>query len=103
MVKNKPVIVSRNVGTVDYETGEIFLDTIIIDSTVRSNNIIEIESIPDSNDVIGLSDLYIRFVLKRNNIDIVPDLIESGANASGTRFISSSSYIDSNELQYIRK
>ena len=103
LVKNKPVIVSRNVGTVDYETGEIFLDTIIIDSTVRSNNIIEIESIPDSNDVIGLSDLYIRFVLKRNNIDIVPDLIESGANASGTRFISSSSYIDSNELQYIRK
>jgi len=103
LVKNRPVIVSRNVGTVNYETGEILIDSIIILSTVRANNIIEIEAIPESNDVIGLSDLYIRFVLKRNNIDIVPDLIESGANTSGTRFISSSSYIDSNELQYIRK
>ena len=103
LVKNRPVIISRNVGTVNYEKGEILLDTITISSTVRSNNVIEIEAIPESNDVIGLSDLYIRFVLKRNNIDIVTDTIESGANTSGTRFISTSSYIDSQEVQYIRK
>ncbi len=101
--QNNPVIVSRNVGTVDYETGEILIGNIVISSTVRPNNIIEIEAIPESNDVIGLSDLYIRFVLKRNNIDIISDLIDSGSNTSGTRFISSSSYTDSNELQYIRK
>jgi len=103
LVKNRPVIVSRNVGKVNYTTGEILIDTIIISSTQKPNNIIEIEAIPESNDVIGLSDLYVRFVLKRNNIDIIPDLIDSGANTSGTRFISSSSYIDSKETQYIRK
>lgn len=103
LVKNRPVIVARNVGTVDYQKGEILIDTLIISSTVRANNIIEIEAIPESNDVIGLSDLYVRFVLKRNNIDIISDLIESGANTSGTRFITTSSYIDSKELQYIRK
>ena len=103
MSGNTPIIVRSNVGTVNYATGEVLLNTVQIISTVRSGGIIEVEAVPESNDIIGLKELFIRLVLRRDYIDIVPDLIDSGSNSSGTRHISTSSYIDTKETQYIRK
>jgi len=103
MSDNAPVIVRSDVGTVDYSTGEILLNTIQIVSTSKADGIIEVEAVPESNDIIGLKELYIRLVLRKDYIDIVPDLIDSGSNSSGTRHISTSSYIDTKETQYIRK
>ncbi|WJZ48195.1 baseplate wedge subunit [Synechococcus phage DSL-LC02] len=100
---NVPVIVNSNVGTVDYKIGEILINTIQITSTTKSGGIIEIEAVPESYDIIGLKELYLRMVLRRDYIDIVPDLIDSGSSSSGVRHISTSSYIDSTETQYIRK
>ena len=98
-----PVIVRSNVGTVNYKKGEILINTIQITSTTRPNGVIEIEAVPESNDIIGLQELYVRMILRRDYIDIVPDLIDSGSNSSGTRHISTSSYIDTKETQYFRK
>lgn len=103
LVKNEPVIVLTNVGTIDYVKGEILINDLVITETSKSGNLVEIEALPESNDIIGLTDIYVRFTLNRSNIDIVPDLIESGSNSSGTRFIPTSSYLDSLETQYIRK
>ena len=58
-----PTIIKKNAGTVDYMHGEILLDTVNILSTVIANNVIEIQAIPHSNDVLGLNDLYVKFVL----------------------------------------
>ena len=51
----------KSAGTVDYIKGEINLGTINIVSTVKPNNIIEIQAFPESNDVVGLRDLYLNF------------------------------------------
>ncbi|MEC8552085.1 MAG: baseplate wedge protein, partial [Pseudomonadota bacterium] len=52
-------VVSKSAGVVDYIHGEVKLTTINILSTVKENNIIEIQAFPESNDVVGLRDLYL--------------------------------------------
>ena len=61
LVDNAPFIVKNNAGVIYYQKGEILLDTINIIS-VESPNGIEIEAIPESNDVIALKDIYLDLV-----------------------------------------
>jgi len=79
-------VVSASAGTVNYITGEIVLTTINITSTVKENNIIEIQAFPESNDVVGLSDLYLSFNLTNSKINMLKDVIASGENISGVTF-----------------
>ena len=79
-------VIVKSAGTVNYETGEINLTTINITSTVKDNNIIEIQAIPESNDVIGLSDLYLSFNITNSKINMLKDVITSGENISGVTF-----------------
>ena len=81
-----PNIVKKNAGTVKYLIGEVLIDTCNITSTVIANNVVEIQAIPHSNDVVGLRDLYIRFDMSNTKINMVQDLISSGENTSGSRF-----------------
>lgn len=90
----QPVVVKRNAGTVDYARGEIIIDTVNITSTVASNDIIEIQAIPESNDVVGLKDLYVQLNISSSKLTMVPDNISSGDNTSGTRFVPTSSFIN---------
>jgi hypothetical protein len=94
--------VVRNAGIVNYMTGSIYLNPINITSTVISNNVIEIQSYPESNDVLGLNNLYIYFDIKKSKINMVKDTVSSGQNISGSQFISSSSYSDSEDSQIVR-
>jgi hypothetical protein len=89
---SKSVIIKRNVGKVNYKTGEIFIDTINIVATTAPNNVIEIQAIPVSNDVVGLKDLYVRFDVGESKISLIRDVISSGENTSGTRLTTQSSY-----------
>jgi len=81
-----PNIVKKNAGTVKYLIGEVLIDTCNITSTVIANNVVEIQAIPHSNDVVGLRDLYIKFDMSNTTINMVQDLISSGENTSGSRF-----------------
>ena len=83
-------VISKSAGIVDYEKGEINLTTVNITSTVKDNNIIEIEAIPESNDIVGLKDLYINFDLSKSKINMVKDVISSGEEISGSTFIRNS-------------
>ena len=93
-------VVRSNIGTVRYDTGEILIDTIRILSTVKDNNVVEIQAIPESNDIIGLRDLYVQLSVANSTISTVEDLISTGADTSGTRFISTSSFSNG---KYIRQ
>ena len=62
-------IIAKSVGTVDYKKGEILINTINIVSTVASNDVVEIQAFPDSNDVIGLKDLYLSFDVSNSKIN----------------------------------
>jgi len=96
----EPEIVIKNAGTVKYDTGEILIDTIRILSTVKPNNVVEIQAIPESNDIIGLKDLYVQLSTANSTISTIEDIISTGADTSGTRFISTSSFSNG---QYIRQ
>ena len=84
--------VIENAGTVDYNTGEIKIFTIRISETVLPNRIIEIQAYPQSNDVIGLKDLYVVFDVSQSPINMVRDTIASGEQISGVGFPVTSSY-----------
>ena len=88
--ENRLIVASA--GTVDYVHGEIILNTINFTSTERANNIIEIQAFPQSNDVIGLKDLYLSFAIGDSEINMIKDTITSGEQISGVGYKVTSSY-----------
>lgn len=79
-------VIVKSAGTVDYTKGEIILTTINITSTIKSDNIIEIQAFPESNDVVGLKDLYLNFDVSNSKINMLRDVIASGEDISGVTF-----------------
>ena len=98
----EPVIVRNNVGSIDYERGEINLSPIKITNTVKTKNglkIIEISTIPKSNDVIGKEDLYLQLDINNSILNMQIDDISSGANISGSTYTVTSSYTNGNLIR----
>ena len=96
-------VVATDAGVIDYEKGEINLYTLNITETTSPNNVVEIQAYPESNDVVGLRDLYVTLDISKSTINMVRDVIASGDEISGTRFVNSfytSSYSNGN---FIRK
>tara|TARA_R110000868_G_scaffold45191_4_gene150201 strand:- start:10172 stop:11950 length:1779 start_codon:yes stop_codon:yes gene_type:complete len=79
-------VVVKSAGTVDFTKGEITLGPLNIISTSKPNDIIEIQAFPESNDVVGLRDLYLNFSIEKSTINMVRDVIASGDEISGTLF-----------------
>tara|TARA_B100001094_G_scaffold328825_1_gene390136 strand:- start:10608 stop:12527 length:1920 start_codon:yes stop_codon:yes gene_type:complete len=88
---NAPVIIP-SAGTVDYVKGEIIINTINITGTSRASGLIEIQAYPESNDVIGLKDLFLQLDMSNSAINIVRDTISSGEQISGIGYKVTSSY-----------
>ena len=87
-----PIVVVPAAGTIDYVKGEILINTVNITSTVKSDGIIEIQAVPESNDVIGLKDLYLQLDISNSTINMARDTISSGEQISGVGFPVASSY-----------
>jgi hypothetical protein len=87
-------IVRNNIGIVDYSKGEIILNILnIVDTEIKiPENIIQIEAIPESNDVIGLQDLFLQIDIDSLNIDMISDTISSGSDTSGYSYIRTTSF-----------
>jgi hypothetical protein len=85
-----PFIVVQSAGVVNYKNGEITLNTVTITNTDLSNDLIRIQAYPESNDVIGLKDLYISFDFSESEINMVKDTIASGEDISGVVFTKNS-------------
>ena len=85
-------LIVASAGIVDYVHGEVIVSTVNITSTQRSNNIIEIQAFPESNDIIGLKDLYLSFAVGDSTINMVKDTITSGEQISGVGYKVTSSY-----------
>ena len=85
-------LVVASAGVVDYVHCEVILNTINITSTEKSNNIIEIQAFPESNDILSLKDLYLTFAVDSSQINMVKDTITSGEQISGVGFNVTSSY-----------
>jgi len=87
-------IVKNNVGTINYEKGEIILNSLnIVDTQIKNpENIIQIDAIPESNDVIGLQDLFLQLDTDSLNITMISDTMSSGADTSGYSYSRTSSF-----------
>ena len=85
-------VVIKSAGLVDYVKGEVILTTVLITDTVLADDIIEVQAFPESNDVVGLKDLYLEFDVSKSTINMVKDTISSGEKISGVGFKVTSSY-----------
>ena len=94
-----PVIQRRNIGVINYATGRITLDPINIVSGKTKDNvqILEISVAPESNDIIGLQDLYLQ--LDSSTVDMVVDAISSGSDPSGSNYTITTSYSNGNIIR----
>ena len=84
--KGEQRVLIKDAGVVDYKKGEVILNTVNITSTVNQNNIIEVQAFPESNDVVGLKDLYLNFDVSKSTINTIKDVIASGEDVSGVVF-----------------
>jgi hypothetical protein len=91
-------IIRRGVGKIDYIKGIITLNPINITSakTKDGQSIIEVSVIPQSNDVIGLQDLYLQLDINNSIFEMVVDEISSGLDPSASNYIVTSSYTNGN-------
>ena len=87
-----PIIRRKNVGIVNYKKGRITLNPINITSgkLKSGQQIMEISISPESNDVIGLQDLYLQ--LDTSSVEMVVDEISSGLDPSGSNYVVTPSY-----------
>ena len=92
LVNNLPLIVKNDAGTVDYVHGEINLDVVNITGSMLPSGLIQVEAIPDSNDVIALKDLYLQLDVTNSTVNALPDVVSSGENTSATSYVTTSSY-----------
>ena len=90
---NEPFIIKNNAGIVYYKKGEVLLDTVIITSSISPNGI-EVQAVPESNDVIALKDIYLELSMPNTVVNMIEDTITSGENTSATDYITTSSYVN---------
>lgn len=98
VTSTEPSVIRRNVGRIDYQNGIVTLNPINITSGRERDGqaIVEISAIPQSNDVIGLQDLYLQLDISRSNFEMVVDEISSGLDPSASNYIVTSSYNNGN-------
>ncbi len=95
LVDGEPNYINNNAGTVDYKKGEIIIYPVSIASTGLSNRI-EIEVIPESNDIVAKQNLYIVLDTTANSkLTLLEDVISSGSNRSGVTYAPPSSFVSS--------
>ena len=93
-----PTIIKRGIGRIDYIKGIITLNPINITSAKIKDgqSTIQISTTPQSNDVIGLQDLYLQLDINNSIFEMVIDEISSGLDPSASNYIVTSSYNNGN-------
>ena len=89
-----PTIVRRNVGTINYKSGIVTLNPVnILSGKIKDGQtIIEISACPESNDVVGLQDLYLQLDISNSNFEVIVDEISSGLDPAASNYTVTSSY-----------
>ncbi len=85
--------IGGNWGTIDYASGEVTINDLIITEVVNStDNIIQFSVIPESNDIVSLRETYLTLGIDNLVVNVIDDEISSGSNTSGTGVVPESSY-----------
>ena len=92
-------VITNNFGKIDYKKGEIVLDAVNITGTIEPDGIIEVEVIPQSNDVLAKNELYLQFEVNKSTFFMREDSISTGADTSGSRYLPQSSYFGAKKVR----
>ena len=85
--------IGGNWGTIDYASGEVTINDLIITEVVNStDNVIQFSVIPESNDIVSLRETYLTLGIDNLVVNVIDDEISSGSNTSGTGVVPESSY-----------
>ena len=74
---------NKNVGSIDYEKGEININAININSAIGDTGYITVSVIPKSNDIMALRDLYLSIDPAGVNVSVILDALTSSSRTSG--------------------
>ena len=91
---NLPIVVKNDAGIIKYDEGEVLLDVVNIVGTSLASGVIQIEAVPDSNDIIALKDLYLQVDVGNSRVSVIQDVVTSGENTSATQYITTSSFLN---------
>ena len=80
-----------NIGTINYTTGTLTLDSINITSSTNTGGII-VTVTPASNDIVPVRNQLLEIDLQELKVTGQNDTIESGGSSAGTGYTTSSSY-----------
>ena len=81
-----------SVGTINYTTGEIILESLNVSGTSNSDGTIDLVVKPSSNDVVSVRSQILEIDLANTNVTGAVDTITSGGSSAGTNYTTSSSY-----------
>jgi len=84
--------VSNNVGTVNYENGEVVLESLTVTGSSNSDGTIDIITKPESNDVVSVRNQLVEIDLQNTIVEGANDTITSGGSSAGTNYSTSTSY-----------
>ena len=91
---NTPIIVKNNAGIVKYDEGEVLLDVVNITGTDLASGFVQIEAVPESNDIIALKDLYLQVDIGNSRVGTIQDVVTSGEHTSAPQYITTSSFVN---------
>ena len=74
---------NKNVGSINYEKGEININAININSVIGDTGYITVSVIPKSNDIMALRDLYLSIDPAGVNVSVILDALTSSSRTSG--------------------
>jgi hypothetical protein len=80
---NEKKYFSTNVGTINYEKGEININDVNINSSLGNTGVVSISVTPASNDIISLRDLYLVIDSETVNVSVILDELASSSRSSG--------------------
>lgn len=83
--------VKKTYGTINYITGEVYIDPITMTATSNKDNTVYITVVPQSNDIISLRDTYLTMDISNLSVTVIEDIIASGQINSGIGVIPASS------------
>jgi hypothetical protein len=85
---NTKVFINKTLGTVNYTTGKLVINDLVILSA--PNNQILIDCVPDSNDIVSVRNQIVAIRQDLNNVNVIVDTVASGQFSGGTNYIFSS-------------
>ena len=79
-------------GTINYTTGKVAINSLILSSTTNTDSTIDFTVLPDSNDVISSRNQLLDITADQISVTGVADTVASGETSAGVGYTTSSSY-----------